>query len=167
MNAILAEQWLWRNEDDFEAETLLSQSLSFKTNKMHITAIFTHAPLQLGKFWITPPLSKRWVGHVLPVPPVNSFPARSTSAKDWLNDREFFKSIIVNLKKLKLTFYAKDIMTNTINKNPCPRNLVTKNSKPSARAETKFYGATKKLTFHNFESGLRKRYHAHKRLKLF
>ena len=116
---------------------------------------------------LRPPLSKRWVGHVLPVPPVNSFPARSTSAKDWLNDREFFKSIIVNLKKLKLTFYAKGIMTNTINKNPCPRNLVTKNSKPSARAETKFYGATKKLTFHNFESGLRKRYRAHKRLKLF
>jgi len=45
---------------------------------------------------------------------------------------------------------------------PCDQS-----SKPSARAETKFYGATKKLTFHNFESGLRIRYHAHKRLKLF
>jgi len=31
MNAIVARQLLWRNEEDFETESLLSQSLSFKT----------------------------------------------------------------------------------------------------------------------------------------
>jgi len=31
MNAIVARQLLWRNEEDFETASLLSQSLSFKT----------------------------------------------------------------------------------------------------------------------------------------
>jgi len=31
MNAIAAKQLLWRNEKDFGTESLLSQSLSFKT----------------------------------------------------------------------------------------------------------------------------------------
>ena len=31
MNAIVAKQLLWRNEEDFNTESLLSQSLSFKT----------------------------------------------------------------------------------------------------------------------------------------
>ena len=47
MNAILAEQLLWSNEEDFETESLLNQSLSFKTYKMYITAIFTHVVLEL------------------------------------------------------------------------------------------------------------------------
>ena len=42
MNAIAAKQLLWRNEEDFETESLLSQSLSFETHKIYITAIFTH-----------------------------------------------------------------------------------------------------------------------------
>jgi len=49
MNAIAAKQLLWRNEEDFETESLLSQSLSFKTYKMYITAIFTHLVLELRK----------------------------------------------------------------------------------------------------------------------
>jgi len=49
MNAIAAKQLLWRNEEDFETESLLSQSLSFKTYKMYITAIFTHPVLELRK----------------------------------------------------------------------------------------------------------------------
>jgi len=47
MNAIVARQLLWSNEEDFETESLLSQSLSFKTHKMYITAIFTHVALGL------------------------------------------------------------------------------------------------------------------------
>jgi len=31
MNAIVAEQLLWNNEEDFETKSLLSQNLSFKT----------------------------------------------------------------------------------------------------------------------------------------
>jgi len=31
MNAIVAKQLLWRNEEDFETASFLSQSLSFKT----------------------------------------------------------------------------------------------------------------------------------------
>jgi len=31
MNAIVSRQLLWRNEEDFETESLLSQRLSFKT----------------------------------------------------------------------------------------------------------------------------------------
>jgi len=42
MNAIIAKQLLWRNEEDFETESLLNQSLRFKTCKIYITAIFTH-----------------------------------------------------------------------------------------------------------------------------
>jgi len=47
MNDIVAKQWLRRNEDDFETESLLSQSLSFKTYEMYITAISTHVVLKL------------------------------------------------------------------------------------------------------------------------
>jgi len=47
MNSIVAKQWLWRNEDDFETESLLRQSLSFKTYKIYLTAIFTHVVLKL------------------------------------------------------------------------------------------------------------------------
>jgi len=49
MNAIVATQLLWSNEEDFEIESLLSQSLSFKTYKMYITAIFTHVVSELCK----------------------------------------------------------------------------------------------------------------------
>jgi len=35
MNAIVAEQLLWSNEEDFETESLLSLSLSFKTLNLH------------------------------------------------------------------------------------------------------------------------------------
>jgi len=42
MNAIVAKQWLWRNEEDFQTESLLNQSLSFKTYKIYLNAIFTH-----------------------------------------------------------------------------------------------------------------------------
>ena len=49
MNAIVAKQLLWSNEEDFETESLLSQSLIFKTFKMYITAIFTHVVLELCK----------------------------------------------------------------------------------------------------------------------
>jgi len=49
MNAIVAKQLLWSNEEDFETESFLSQSLSFKTYKMYITAIFTHVVLELCK----------------------------------------------------------------------------------------------------------------------
>jgi len=42
MNAIAARQLLWRNEEDFEAESLLSQSLSFQIYEIYITALFTH-----------------------------------------------------------------------------------------------------------------------------
>jgi len=41
MNAIVAKQWLWRNEEDIETELLLSQSFSFKTYKIYLNAIFT------------------------------------------------------------------------------------------------------------------------------
>jgi len=47
MNAIVAKQLLWRNEEDFETESLLGQSLSFKTYKIYITATFTHLVLEL------------------------------------------------------------------------------------------------------------------------
>jgi len=47
MNAIAAKQLLWCNEEDFETESLLSQSLSSKTHKIDITAIFTHLVLEL------------------------------------------------------------------------------------------------------------------------
>jgi len=47
MKAIVAKQLLWSNEEDFETESLLSQSLSFKTYNMYITAIFTHVLLGL------------------------------------------------------------------------------------------------------------------------
>jgi len=47
MNAIVARQLPWRNEEDFETESLLSQSLSFKTHKIYITAIITHLVLEL------------------------------------------------------------------------------------------------------------------------
>jgi len=47
MNAIVARQSLWRNEEDFETELLLSQSLSFKMYKIYITAVFTHLVLEL------------------------------------------------------------------------------------------------------------------------
>jgi len=47
MNTIVAKQSLWSNEEDFETESLLSQSLSFKKYKMCITAIFTHVVLEL------------------------------------------------------------------------------------------------------------------------
>jgi len=49
MNAIVAKQLLWSNEEDFETKSLLSQSLIFKTYKMYITAIFTHVVLELCK----------------------------------------------------------------------------------------------------------------------
>jgi len=42
MNAIATKQLLWRNEEDFETESLLSQSLSFNIYEIYITAIFTH-----------------------------------------------------------------------------------------------------------------------------
>jgi len=62
MNAIAAKQWLWRNEEDFEIESLLSQSLGFKTYSIYITAIFTHLVLELCKnknlrYWF---LRLRW-----------------------------------------------------------------------------------------------------------
>jgi len=41
MNAIVAKQWLWRNKEDFETESLLSQSLSFKTWKF-ISPPYSH-----------------------------------------------------------------------------------------------------------------------------
>jgi len=47
MNAIVAEELLWSYEEDFETESLLSQSLSFKTYKMYITAIFARVVLEL------------------------------------------------------------------------------------------------------------------------
>jgi len=31
MNAIVTKQWLWGSEEDFETESLLGQTLSFKT----------------------------------------------------------------------------------------------------------------------------------------
>jgi len=31
MNAVVAIQWLWRNEEDFETKSLLSHIFSFKT----------------------------------------------------------------------------------------------------------------------------------------
>jgi len=49
MNANVANQLLWSNEEDFETESLLSQSLSFKTYTMHITARFTHVVFELCK----------------------------------------------------------------------------------------------------------------------
>ena len=48
MSAIVARQLLWRNEEDFETESLLSQTLRFKTYEIYITAIFTHLVLELG-----------------------------------------------------------------------------------------------------------------------
>jgi len=47
MNAIVAKQLLWRNEEDFETESLLSQGLRFKTYKIFITVIFTYLFLEL------------------------------------------------------------------------------------------------------------------------
>jgi len=47
MSAIVARQLLWRNEEDFETESLLSQTLSFKTYEIYITAIFTGLVLKL------------------------------------------------------------------------------------------------------------------------
>jgi len=41
MNAIVAKQLLWRNEEDFETESLLSQVWASR-HKIYITAIFTH-----------------------------------------------------------------------------------------------------------------------------
>jgi len=35
MNATVARQLLWRNEEDVETESLLSQSLSFKTLNLY------------------------------------------------------------------------------------------------------------------------------------
>jgi len=49
MNAIVAKQLLWSSEEDFETESLLSQSLSFKTYKMYTTAILTHVVFELCK----------------------------------------------------------------------------------------------------------------------
>jgi len=49
MNGTVAKQWLWRNKDDLEIESLLSQSFSFKARKTHITAIFTHLVLKRYK----------------------------------------------------------------------------------------------------------------------
>jgi len=49
MKAIVAKQLLWSNEEDFETESLLSRSLSFKTYKMYITAIFTNVVFELRK----------------------------------------------------------------------------------------------------------------------
>ena len=37
------------NEEDFETESLLTQSLNFKTYKINITTIFTHLVLELCK----------------------------------------------------------------------------------------------------------------------
>jgi len=42
MNGIVAKPWLWRSEEDFWTESLLSQSFSFKTYKIYITVISTH-----------------------------------------------------------------------------------------------------------------------------
>jgi len=47
MDAIVARGLVWRNEQDLEIESLLNQSLSFKTYKIYITAIFTHLVLEL------------------------------------------------------------------------------------------------------------------------
>jgi len=47
LNAIVAEELLWSNEEDFETESFLSQFLSFKTYYIYITAIFTHLVLKL------------------------------------------------------------------------------------------------------------------------
>jgi len=47
MNTIVVRQLLWRNEEDFETESLLSQSLSLKTYNIYITAIFTHLVSEL------------------------------------------------------------------------------------------------------------------------
>jgi len=47
MNAIMTKQLLWHIEEDFETESLLSQSLIFKTYKIYITAIFTHLVFEL------------------------------------------------------------------------------------------------------------------------
>jgi len=49
MNAIVAKQWPWRNEEDFETESFLSQIFSFQTYKIYITAIFTHVVSELCK----------------------------------------------------------------------------------------------------------------------
>jgi len=49
MNATVAKQLLWSNEKDFETESLLGQSLSFKTYKMCINIIFTHVVFELRK----------------------------------------------------------------------------------------------------------------------
>jgi len=47
MNAIVAKQLLWRSDEDFDTESLLSQSLRFKTYKIYITVIFMHLFLEL------------------------------------------------------------------------------------------------------------------------
>jgi len=47
MNAIIAKQLLWCNEEDFETESLLSQSSSFKTYRIYFTAMFTHVVSKL------------------------------------------------------------------------------------------------------------------------
>jgi len=49
MNAIVAKPLLWRNEENFETESFLSQNLCFKTYKIYITDIFTHVVLELCK----------------------------------------------------------------------------------------------------------------------
>ena len=49
MNAIAVKQLLWSNEEIFETESRLSQSLNFKTYKIYLNAVFTHVVLKLCK----------------------------------------------------------------------------------------------------------------------
>jgi len=35
MNAIFAKQWLWRNEEDLETESVFSQGLNLNTYEMY------------------------------------------------------------------------------------------------------------------------------------
>jgi len=43
LNAIVAKQWLWRSEEDFETESLLCQSLSFIQDKQNLSHRRIHA----------------------------------------------------------------------------------------------------------------------------
>jgi len=61
MNAIVARQLLWHNEEDFETESLLYK-LWTSRHKIYITTILTHLVLELRKnknlrYWFK---ARRW-----------------------------------------------------------------------------------------------------------
>jgi len=41
MNAIFVKHWLWHNEENFETESLLSQSLDFKRENVYHRHVHT------------------------------------------------------------------------------------------------------------------------------